>query len=53
MKTPFEVTFASENIQIVDDPSLRKAVGKKCRTTNHVFTHAIRSDISRKKENLS
>ena len=37
MKTPFEVTFASENIQIVDDPSLRKAVGKKC-STNHILT---------------
>ena len=51
MKTPFEVTFASENIQIVDDPSVRKAVGKKCRTTNHVFTHQIRHFT--KKENLS
>ena len=37
MKTPFEVTFASENIQIFDDPSLRKSVGKKC-STNHILT---------------
>ena len=34
MKTPFEVTFASDDVQIVDDPSVRKAVGKKCSINN-------------------
>ena len=27
-QTPFEIIYAPENLQIVDDPSLRTAVGK-------------------------
>ena len=47
-KTPFEVIYAPEDIQVVDDPSLRKALGKynQLWMNRKSASHSLRNKIT-------